>query len=106
MARWFAIWRLNLNAPPTDPSKALEILEMFWAGMDQQIKKGDLEEWGAFPDATVGYAIFKGEPADVHRNSAAFYPYFVNEVHEIISYEKVKENLRAVLKAQIAAMQK
>lgn len=92
MVRFFAIWRVNPTSEwPTDPSKQLELFEMFWASMDQQIKKGELEEWGAFPDATFGYAIFKGEAADAHKMSLVFYPFFVNEVHEIISFEKMKE---------------
>jgi hypothetical protein len=35
-----------------------------------------------------------------------FHPYVVSEIHEIISYEKSKETVRAVLKAQIAAVKK
>jgi len=107
VARFFNLWRVNPSAPwPTDPSKLLELHEMIWATMDGLIKKGEIEEWGIFPDAHVGYAIGKGETVDVYRNVSMFYPYFVSEVHEIISYEKNKEIIRTVLKARIAAMKK
>jgi hypothetical protein len=35
-----------------------------------------------------------------------FLPFVFGEVHEIIPYEKGKETMRAMLKAQIAAMRK
>ena len=107
MARFFNLWRMNPVAPwPTDPSKYLELMEKMWAGMDGLMKKGEIEEWGIFPDGYSGYAIGKGETVDVFRNVTMFHPYFISEVHEIIPYEKAKETIRAVLKAQIAALKK
>jgi hypothetical protein len=35
-----------------------------------------------------------------------FLPFVCGEVHEVIPYEKGKETMRAMLKAQIAAMRK
>ena len=105
MARFLVLWHLSPVAPwPTDPSKLLELEEKMWAGMDGLMKKGEIEEFGVFPDGYSGYAIGKGETADLYRNVSMFQPYFVSEVHEIIPYEKQKEIIRAVLKAQIAAM--
>jgi len=107
VARFLALWRINPVAPfPTDPSKALELDEKMWAWMDGLMKKGEVEEFGAFPDGYSGYAIGKGETVDVYRNVSTFHPYFLAEVHEIIPYEKIKEISRALLKAQIAAAKK
>jgi len=91
---------------PTDPSKYLELEEKMWAPIDGLMKKGEIEEFGVFPDAYSGYAIGKGEAVDVYRDVSMFHPYILNEVHEIIPYEKYKEITRAGLKAQIAAMRK
>jgi hypothetical protein len=108
MVRFHAIWRLNPSAPwPTDPSKLLEMEEKIWAAMDELMKKGGgVEDWGAFPDVHFGYVIGKGETVDMFRNASTFYPYIVLEVHEIIPYGRYKETIRAVRKAQIAAMKK
>jgi len=101
------LWRVNPIAPfPTDPSKALELDEKVWAAIDGLIKKGEVEEFGVFPDGYSGYAIGKGETVDVYRDVTMFHPYFLAEVHEIIPLEKQKEIVRALLKAQIAAAQK
>jgi hypothetical protein len=107
MARFLVIWRVNPAAPwPTDPSKTLEMLEMMWAGIDELMKKGEIEEMGSFPESNVGYTISRGEAIDAFRRASTFYPFFVFEIHEIIPYEKQKEILRAVCKAQTAAMKK
>jgi len=107
VARFLVLWRVNPIAPfPTDPSKALELDEKVWAAIDGLIKKGEVEEFGVFPDGYSGYAIGKGESVDVYRDVTMFHPYFLAEVHEIIPLEKQKEIVRALLKAQIAAAQK
>jgi len=107
LARFLVLWRINPIAPfPTDPSKKLELNEKMWAGMDGLMKKGEIEDYGVFPDGYSGYAISKGETVDVYRDVLMFHPYFLIEVHEIIPYEKQKEIIRAVLKAQIAAAKK
>jgi hypothetical protein len=107
MARFINLWHVNPSAQwPTDPSKLLEMEEMMWAMMDGLKKKGEIEEWGVFPDPHCGYIIGRGETADVFRNSSMFYPYIVSEIHEIIPHEKEIEIIRAIRKAQIAAMKK
>jgi len=107
VARFLVLWRVNPVAPfPTDPSKYLELEEKMWAGIDGLMKKGEIEQFGVFPDGYSGYAIGKGETVDVFRDVAMFHPYVLSEVHEIIPYEKQKEIIRAILKAQIAAAKK
>ena len=107
MARFLVFWRANLTAPwPTDPVESLKLLEKMFAAMDDSIKKGAVEEYGFFPDGTSGYSISKGETTDVFRSANMWLPYLLFEIHEIIPYEKAKEILRAVLKAQIAAAKK
>jgi len=104
MARFLILWRGNPLAPwPTDPSKVLELNEKMWAALDSSIKKGETKDYGVFPDGTSGYGICEGEATDIFRRANMFMPYILIEVHEIISYEKQKEIVRALLKAQIAA---
>ena len=107
MARFLVLWRMNPVAPwPTDPSKNLGLNEKMWAAIDGLMKKGEIEEFGVFPDGTSGYGIGKGETTDLYRDVNMFQPYILCEVHEIIPYDKQKEILRALCKAQIAATKK
>jgi hypothetical protein len=107
VARFLILWRINPVAPfPTDPSKYLELEEKMWASIDGLIKKGEIEEFGVFPEGHCGYSVGKGETADVYRSVCMFHPYVLFEVHEIIPNAKHKEIMRAVLKAKIAEMKK
>ena len=73
MARFLVFWCVNWSAPwPMDPSKNLELNEMMWAGMDGLMKKGEIEQFGAFPDGTSGYAIGKGETTGILRDLSMF----------------------------------
>jgi len=107
MARYLILWRMNPLAPwPTDSSKTLELNEKMWAGIDDLIKKGKIKEFGSFLDGTSGYAIGESEATDIFQGANRFMPYILCEVHEIIPYEKQKEIVRALCKAQIEAAKK
>lgn len=107
MAKFLSLWRMNPAAPfPTDPSKVLEMNEKMFAAIDALINKGEIKEFGFFPDATSGYVIGEGEATDMFRGANMFIPYIISEVHEVIPYEKGKEIERAICKAQIEAAKK
>jgi hypothetical protein len=94
---------MNPMAPwPKDPDEAAKLREKMWAGIDSLLKKGEVKEFAYFLDGTSGYAIGEGEIADIFRDVSMFTPYYVSEVHEIMPYEKGKEILRALWKAQTA----
>jgi len=107
MARFLSFWRTNPVAPwPIDPVEYLKLLEKMWAGVDSLLKKAEIKEVGYFPDGTSGYVISEGDSADVLRRISMFSRYIQFEVHEIIPYEKSKEIIRAVWKAQAEAAKK
>ncbi|UCH32161.1 MAG: hypothetical protein JSV05_01870 [Candidatus Bathyarchaeota archaeon] len=107
MGRFLALWRQNPNAPwPENPSEAAELNELLFAGVDDLIAKGEIVEFGWFPDGASGYAISVGEITDVFRRVSMFQPYFFSEVHEIIPYEKGKEINREILQMRITMAKK
>ncbi len=104
MARFLILWRPNLLAQRLkDPSENLKFVEKAIATIDDLIKKGEVEEFGFFPDANSGYIIIKGESADVFRISEMFYPNILGEVREIVPYEKGKEIALALAKDKVEA---
>ena len=113
MARYLVLWRNNPTAiplMPTDPSESLKMHERMFAAIDNLIKKGDIEEFGFFPETSAGgppgYAIGKGETTDIARNVWSFEPFVIMEVHEIIPWEKGKEITMGLIKAMIEAAKK
>ena len=104
MARFLVLWRRNPVAPwPTDSAEYEKLMERLWIGIDDLIKKGEIKEFGYFLDGTSGYAIGEKESANVFRNVSMFVPYIECEVKESIPYEKAKETLRALMRAQARA---
>ena len=100
MARFLVLWHSNPVAPwPTNPEEYLKLQERMFAGIDNLMHQGFVKEFGNFADGRSGYTIGEGETADVFRAVNMFMPYIEFEVHEIISYEKGKEIIRAILKA-------
>ena len=104
MARFLVLWRRNPVAHwPTDSAEYEKLMERLWIGIDDLIKKGEIKEFGYFLDGTSGYAIGEKESANVFRNVSMFVPYIECEVKESIPYEKAKETLRALMRAQARA---
>jgi len=107
VARFLRLWRRNPLAPwPTDPVEFSKFMEKAAAAIDDSIKKGIIKEYGYFLDGMSGYMISEAEATDVLRTSWMYFPYYEWEIHEIIPYEKGKEILRAIMKAQIEAAKK
>ena len=106
MARFFVSWRINIASWPKDPQANLQLNEMLWATVDDLMKKGLVKDYGIFPDGESGFIIGEGETTNIFMAVNMFSPYVSVEVHEIISYEKQKEIVRALCKVAIDAMKK
>jgi hypothetical protein len=105
MAKYLTIWHANPSAPwPIDPAAVTQLYEMMFARIDEHLKSGLTLEFGYFPNALSGYAIYSGEAKDAFMLAFASYPWIEKEVHEIIDYETGKATARQVLKAQAEAM--
>ena len=106
MARFLILGRTNWAAPwPTDPSEELKMEKMYYAALEESIKKGEIEDIGFFTDGQSGYIIVKGEAADVYRKTLEN-PYYDYEIHEIIPLEKAKKIEISVLKDNVKAAKK
>jgi len=82
-------------------------MEQLWAGFDDSIKKGIIKDIGFVLDGHWdGYAIVEGEGPDILEGNVAFFPYWLTDTQEIVSYEKAKEISRALIEAQIEAAKK
>jgi hypothetical protein len=82
----------------------MQRFEMMSAAVDEALKSGLILEFGYFPNAQSGCAIYSGEAKDVFMRAFASYPWLQYEVHEIIDYETGKAIARQVRKAQVEQM--
>ena len=107
MAKYLTLWRMNPLAPwPKDPVESEKLREKMWAGIDDLLKKGVLKEFGYFLNGTSGYTIGEGDGAEAFKDTTMFMPFYEQELHEVIPYEKGKGIIRACAKAQAEMMKK
>jgi len=108
LARYLVTCRSNPAAPlPKDPDEYSKLMEQVWAGFDDGMKKGIIKDIGLFLDGHWdGYAIVEGEGADILKGNITFFPYWLTDTREIISYEKARKISKALIEAQKEAAKK
>jgi hypothetical protein len=107
VAKFLNIWHFNESAPwPTDPVEKAKAGEMMLGAIGEALKRGDLLEFGYFPDGKGGYAISEREAKDQFGSAAAFWPWIVATVQEMIPFEVGLEIYRGVWKSQAEAMKR
>ncbi len=88
MPRYMVLYSANPAVWPTDPKQALRVLERVFAGADYLFKGGALKEVGWFT-TQEGYAIFEADSKEkVLELVEPFFPYYSQDIHEIVSWEK------------------
>ena len=107
MAKYLLLWRRRDVAQwPPNPVDYLKLMEMQWATIDGLLKKGEIKEFAFFLNGVTGYAMGEGDGATVFKDVTMFSHFYDFEVSEILPFEKGKETMRSVMKAQIEAMKK
>ena len=95
MARYLVLWSANPAAWPTDPKQSLAVLEGAAAGGDHLLRSGGAKEIG-WLTAQSGYAIFDADSKDkVLGMVQPFYPFYQQEILEVVSWEEGKQALLA-----------
>jgi len=106
VARYLVLWRRSPTAWPTDSVEYSNPVMKIGQLVDNSIKTGKVIEHGHFLDGTSGYSIWEAEAPDLLRFWSMLVPYYEKEVHEFIPYEKSREILGAVFKAQTETTKK
>ena len=107
MTKFLVLWHRKDVAPwPSNPVDYLNLMETQWAAIDGLLQKGEIKEFGWFMNTATGYAMGEGDSATVFKDVLMFSSFYDFEVSEIVPFEKAKETMRSVIKAQIEAMKK
>jgi len=95
MARYLVLYKANPSLWPTDPKQGLAVLEGAVAGGDALVQAGAVKELGWFTPQD-GYAIFEADSKEIVLGMIQpFFPYFTQELHEIVSWDKGKQAILA-----------
>jgi len=90
MSRYLVLYRANASVWPVDPKQGLAVIEAVLAGGDELLTTGAAKEIGWFT-AQEGYAIFEADSKDkVLGLISPFFPYFSQDVHEIVPWDQAK----------------
>jgi hypothetical protein len=87
MARYMVTWSANPSVWPTDPKEVLGAVEAATGGGSQLLAAGAAKEIGWFTPQE-GFAIFEADTkAAVLGMVQPFFPYFSQEVREIVPWD-------------------
>ena len=99
MSRYLVLYRANPANWPTDPKQVLAQLERVAAGTNYLFKEGVLREVG-WITPQEGYAIFEADSKEkVLELVQPFFPYYSQDIHEIVPWEKGIQAILAGAKA-------
>jgi hypothetical protein len=99
MTRWLNVWKFNPLAIPADPERAAQLWTALSDGVADQLRTGEILEWGIYADGSGGYGIFDdGGNADAMRlvltRSLARMPFVISDVRPVLDVEQARTVLR------------
>ena len=62
----------------------------------QQVKAGQITQWGAFVGEAKGYCIVDGTAEDVHTLTGGWIPFVRFQTNEVLSIEQVMKATEAI----------
>lgn len=87
MARYMVTWKANASVWPTEPKQLLDVVEGAIGGGDHLLATGAIKEMGWFTPQE-GFAIFEADAKEAVLGMVqGFFPYFSQDVREIVPWE-------------------
>jgi hypothetical protein len=101
MPRYLSLWKVNTSLVPQDPAARLKMFEAQAEGIDAMLKGRAVKDFGFF-DLERGYALIESSTREEAMHIAAlFYPYVLNEPHEIVEWEQAKKAISSAYAMQV-----
>jgi hypothetical protein len=94
MGKYLLLWSIRPALVPADPKERASGWGMLMEMVKQDISKGVVKDWGAFPGENRGYCIHEGSHVDLMKMTQQFAPYVGFEVHPVASIEDIFELLK------------
>ncbi|MCC6341874.1 MAG: hypothetical protein IT166_06735 [Bryobacterales bacterium] len=89
MARYLMLWELDKSRIPEELEKRKAQHLGFQEIVRQQMKSGEISQWGAYAGETKGFCIVEGSAEDVHKLTGRWVPWVSFEVKELLTIEQV-----------------
>ncbi|MCC6394580.1 MAG: hypothetical protein IT167_28550 [Bryobacterales bacterium] len=89
MARYLLLWELDNTRIPEDLEKRKAMHQGFQEIVRQQMKAGEISQWGACAGEARGFCIVDGSAEDVHKLTGRWIPWVSFQAREVLSIEQV-----------------
>jgi hypothetical protein len=66
------------------------------AMVENDLEKGTMQDWGAFPGENRGYLIFEGSNLELMKMTGQYTPYVAFETHPVANVLEVKDFLKTM----------
>ena len=89
MAKYLGTWEMNQSLIPTNP-KEMAAMVVKMAGMiKQEIKEGQLIDWGCSIDGLTGYFLTATSALETYKRAQQYYPYVKLNIRKVLSVDDV-----------------
>lgn len=96
MAKHFLLWKMVNERIPVDPQERGAGWGTLLAMVENDLERGMIKDWGAFPGEGKGYVVFEGSNLELMKMTARFNPYVVFETHPVANILEVKDFIEAL----------
>ena len=91
MGKHLILWRMSEGRTQADPKERGSGYGVLMAMVKQDIEKGLIKDWGAFPGEGRGYVVVEGTYLEIMKMTEQYVPYVQFEVHPAASVSEVDE---------------
>ncbi len=96
MAKHLLIWRMINDRVPVDPQERGVGWGALLKMVENDLERGVMKDWGAFPGEGKGYAIFDGSNLDLMKMTGQYNPFVVFETHPVATILEVGDFIKTI----------
>ena len=96
MARYLMEWHIVEALMPGSPKEIAISWKKLATLVNEDLRKGNLKDWGAYPGERRGYSIFEGTDLELMKMTTQYAPHVSFTVHQVSGLETVVSFLDAV----------
>ena len=98
MARHLLLWKMANARTPVDTRERSAAWGALLTMIENDLERGVLKDWGAFPGEGKGYLVFEGSNLELMKMTSQYNPYVMFETHPVANILEVKDFIKSLSK--------
>jgi hypothetical protein len=99
MGKYLSLWEIDRTRLPVSPKERVTGMIPLLEKVKQELKNGQVKDWGVFVGETSGYSINEGTEVELMKGIQQYSPFVQFKVHAIASVDQVLEVYNEMIKA-------